>query len=303
MALPIWSSCCKVLSVAGVVGLAAAAGRRDPATPLTIRPAVALSFEITAPVYRGLLRDRQCVQACRTLQRQLEESLRVILSRRFGFVHWEAGGPPPADTAQLRLMQSGASPVANPVREVTVRGQAAGRVPSLPLPFETWAEASQRAGTDAASLRAAWIRKADSILAEKGPQAVTEILGRVPLNADVTLDAASLKAHVAIPRDTISAAETPRPEFVVRIEVRETVPFPTVDSVGLVLRRCKAHTGVGYVCEMDEVVPSDPSAPIQAPREVMNRAQIKVVSLHLKQYWARTVATAPGGALPPGGTP
>lgn len=301
MASQIWSSSCRTLLLVLVLATTTAAATGD-FPPAAMRPTVALIFEITAPTYRALLQDTQCQQACRQLQQQMESELRSMLRGRFGFVHWHTGGPPPGDTAFMRLMQNAGSSVENPVLELLVRRGNPGAARTLPLDFEKWADAMQRTGSDPATLRTAWLQKVEAILESKGPQAITEYLGRVPVAAAVTPDWSALKAHVAVHRDTIGAAESPRPEFLLRIAIRDTAPFPTVDTAGLVLRGCVSHATIGYVCNMAEVISADPNIPPAPAEGLKNRAEVKVVSVHLRQYWARTVVTAPGGAIPPGGT-
>lgn len=281
-----------------------------PVTAAAVRPRVGVQVSIEAPLYRQKLDGDQtkCGAQCEALQRSLTDTARILMSDRYGFVEWSSAGPLTRDTVTVRLFQNGVD--GRMVKMQVSMGGRAREFGSAPeeVEFEKTTLAALRPAGDwqAARLRAAWADSLSRRLDFYSERLVSNVVGRLPLRGDVVIDATRPLADVRLPADSLRAADSPAPKFLVRL----AMPVPTTsgdivtDTGEMLLEGCR-RTGRGfYACELRGFRWRDLSGTDTLFRQKARNARVSTASVHLRAYTPAPRSVGSGGlAAPVGGNP
>lgn len=276
-----------------------------------VRSQAALSFDIMADLYRLRLDGAagQCAAHCQTVRTQLAEQLRTLFDTRYRFVVWSRNtGAAPRDTVVLRLRQVGVGkPLELELRLAdSARARAYGVVP-VTIPFEQYYNAAIRPPSEWAPdrLLRAW---SDTLARRLDATAdvVPNVVGRLPLAAQVTLAPDAANSIVFVSPDSLRVSPDERVGFTIRLDISERVNTQTVSGIGeLQLDRCVLSTTRNYVCRKRAFRWGDSTGTPAFLAEVSRRAtSVQVRSVHLRQIERGSDALLAGGiAPPPGGAP
>lgn len=286
--------------------LAAAAASHVPAMA-AVRSRVELRVLIEAPLYRKKLDGdpATCGTQCQALQQLLSDTARVLFAARYGFVDWgrSAGGAATLDTVTVRLLQRDAD--ARLVKMQISMGSRAAAFGSAPeeVDFETKTNASLRPLVDwnTARLRTVWADSLSRRLDAFSERILSNVVGRLPLGGDVVLDGARPSADVRVLADSLRAADSPAPKFVVRLAMPSPTPSGDVvtDTGEMVLEGCR-RTGRGfYACEMGVFSWRDRTGSDTLFRQKARNARVSTASVHLRAYSPLPRAVGAGGIVTP----
>ncbi|MGH3118338.1 MAG: hypothetical protein ACRDQ2_14745 [Gaiellales bacterium] len=269
-------------------------------TAADVRPRMTVTVDIQGSDFTELLppagRD--------SLLGFMHDSLRHLLERNFGFLDWREGVADRRDTLRVRWIQRSAAPQ-DALLELTLRGPTIGADSSLPpLLFEKWARMQTRLWQPG-SVSREWSATIDTIFKRQRGTLVSQLFGRMPLQltplqSNVKLLGRDLAAVIRLRPDQISAADSAKPEFLVRITLKDTVPPRSVGDGSLTLRRCLPSLDEpGYVCRMDSLAYQEETTSGAQRRTLLARAVLLPQSVHLLRYQPAGVLTGPGGTVAP----
>ena len=281
-----------------------------PSAVAAVRPRVGVRVTIEAPLYRQKLDGDQtkCGVQCEALQQSLTDTARVLLADRYGFAEWSSAGPNTRDTVTVRLFQSGVD--GRMVKmEVSMGGRARefGSAPEE-VEFEKKTLAALRPKDDwqARRLRAAWADSLGRRLDAYSERLVSNVVGRLPLRGDVVIDPTRPSADVRLLADSLRAADSPAPKFLVRLAmpVVTTSGDVVTDTGEMVLEGCR-RTGRGfYACEVRGFRWRDLSGTDTLFRQKARNARVTTASVHLRAYTPAPRSLGAGGLVAPvGGNP
>jgi hypothetical protein len=265
-----------------------------------VRPRMTVTVDMQGSDYTELL-----AQPSRdSLLRFMRDSLRTLLDRNFGFLEWRDDVANRQDTLRVRWIQRSAAPQ-DAMLELTLRGPTIGADSSLPpLFFEKWARMQTRLWQPT-SVSREWSATIDTIFKRQRGTLVSQLLGRMPLqlaplDSNVKLLGRELAAVVRLRPDQIRAADSAKPEFLVRITLKDTVPPRSVGDGSLTLRRCLPSLDEpAYVCRMDSLAYQEETTSAEQRRGLIARSVLLPLSLHLLRYQPAGVITGPGGTVAP----
>lgn len=283
-------------------------------TPLpvaaTVRPRVGVRVLIESPLYRKKLDGDQtrCGTQCEALQRVLTDTARILLAERYAFADWSGAGTGTRDTVTVRLFQRDAD--GRLVKLQISLGQRAPEFGSAPeeVDFETKTSAALRPPADwqTARLRAMWADSLSRRLDTYSERFVSNVVGRLPLGGDVVLDATRPSADVRLPADSLRAADSPAPKFLVRLAMPTTTTSGDLvtDTAEMVLDGCRRTQRGFYTCERRAFRWRDLTGSDTLFRQKARNARVSTASIHLRTYTPIVRGLAPSGlAAPVGGTP
>lgn len=269
---------------------------RDP------RPQLAVRVEIDTSYYRHYLRG-----GFDTLRSLVQDTIAVLLKRRFGFINWGPGSPAPAETVVVRWRRQSPKPMSPIQLEFALAGKSRDAAPVV-SPFEEWAEINERMSRPGeqrpGAVRRAWLQELDTILEARGGEIVAQVVGRVPLNADVAVMQDYLQGVVQVRANEIEAAEEPAPEFRIRALIVDPGPVASLSTVGrgeLFFTRCGSQVGTAYyVCHLERLryrnqtllIPQDTAAVA-----LIRRARLDSTALYVWAYTSAWLKLAAGGAI------
>ena len=300
-------------SFCSAIVFAAAVGESDtqsnPQTlPIatTVRAHVAITVSIESELYRRKLdgADHTCGPNCATMERALADTLRAMFDARFRFADWSNGGGPSRDTVSIRLRQK--NPSNGPVilvMSLTGRARQYAHAPEE-VEFESWIFATQlRSASDwaPARLRGAWGDSLARRLDTFSPRLLANVIGRLPLAGDVVFDAARVAANVQVPADSLRAASSPAPKFLVRLSMpSRTATGDVVPDTGeLVLEPCRRTTRGFYACELGGFTWRDKSGTDSLFRQKARDSRVTTASVHLQEYTPLPASLTAGGLAAP----
>jgi hypothetical protein len=276
-----------------------------------VRSQAAVSFDIMADLYRLRLDGAagQCAVRCQTVRTQLAEQLRTLFDSRYRFVVWSRGtAAPPRDTVLLRLRQVAlGKPLELELRLAdSARARMYGVVP-VSIAFEQYHAAAIRPAGEWAPdrLLRAW---ADTVARrlDATSDVVPNVVGRLPLTAQVTLAPDQLNTTVFVSPDSLRVSPGEKVAFTIRLSISERVLSETLNGIGeLQLEGCEVSTARNYVCRKRAFRWRDSTGSPAYLAEVNRRASsVQVRSVHLRQIERGSDAMLAGGIAPlPKGTP
>ena len=277
---------------------------------VAVRPHVGVRVLIDAPLYRKKLDGDPavCGAQCRALQQMLSDTARVLFADRYGFVDWSNSATDARDTVTVRLLQRDAN--AHLVKMQISLGKRALAFGGAPeeMDFEKKTYAALRPPGDwsPARLRAVWADSLSRRLDTYSERILSNVIGRLPLGGDVVLDAARPSADVRLLADSLRAADSPAPKFLVRLAMPSPTPSGDVvtDTAELELEGCH-KTGAGYyACEMRLFRWRDRTGSDTLYRQKARNAQVSTASVHLRAYTRAPRTLGAGGlAAPVGANP
>lgn len=281
-----------------------------PIALATVRPRVGVRVLIESPLYRKKLDGDQnrCGAQCEALQRVLSDTALVLLATRYGFADWSSAAPGMRDTVTVRLLQRDAD--GRLVKLQISLGRRATEFGSEPeeVDFETRTSAALRPAADwqTARLRAMWADSLSRRLDTYSERLVSNVLGRLPLNGEVVFDASRPAADVRLLADSLRAADSPAPKFLVRLAMPTATSSGDVvtDTAEMVLDGCRRTQRGYYSCERRAFRWRDLTGTDTLFRQKSRNVQFRTASIHLRTYTPLVRGLAPGGlAAPVGGTP
>ena len=282
----------------------------DTATPTAVRvpavrPRVGVRVLIEAPLYRKKLDGDQtkCGVRCQALQLALSDTTRWLFADRYGFVDWNSSGTNTRDTVTVRLLQRDAD--AHLLKMQISLGNRAAEFGSAPeeVEFENKTNASLRPPTewDTARLRVTWADSLSRRLDAYSERVLSSVVGRLPLGGDVVLHATLPSADVRVLADSLRAADSPTPKFLVRL----AMPSPTTggdvvaDTGEMELVACRKTERRFYSCEMGVFRWRDRTGSDTLFRQKARNAHVTTASVHLRAYTPAPHALGAGGIARP----
>ena len=270
-----------------------------------VRPHVAVRLLIESELYRKKLDPSAtgCGTNCIAVQSALSDTVRALLASGFRFADWSSGGTPTLDTISIRLMQKSAN--ASSVKMVvSLQGRARqyGGTPEE-VEFEQFLFIVLRQPADwtSARLRTVWADSLGRRLDTFGSRILANVIGRLPLAGDVVFDAERRSASVQLLADSLRAADTPAPKFLVRISMPTATTTGDVvpDTGELVLEPCRRTSRGFYSCEMGVFRWRDRSGSDTLFRQKARNSNMKMASVHLQEYTAASSSLGAGGVAAP----
>ena len=278
---------------------------REPFIAAAVRPHVAVRVQIESDLYRRKLdgTGTGCGANCTALQSALSDTVRALFASRFRFADWSSGGAPTLDTISIRLLQKSTN--ASSVKMVvSLQGRARqyGGTPEE-VEFEQFLFIVLRQPADwtSARLRAVWADSLGRRLDTFGSRILSNVIGRLPLAGDVVFDADRRSASVQLLADSLRAADTPAPKFLVRISMPTATATGDVvpDTGELVLEPCRRTSRGFYSCEMGIFRWRDRSGSDTLFRQKAKNSNVKMASVHLQEYTAASASLGAGGVAAP----
>ncbi len=270
-----------------------------------VRPHVAVRVQIESDLYRKKLDGdaAACGTNCAALQAALSDTVRALFASRFRFADWSSGGTPTLDTISIRLLQRSAN--ASAVKMVvSLQGRARQYGSTAEeVEFEQFLFIVLRQPADWASarLRTVWADSLGRRLDTFGSRILSNVIGRLPLVGDVVFDAERRSASVQLSADSLRAADTPAPKFLVRISMPTSTPTGDIvpDTGELVLEPCRRTSRGFYSCEMGVFRWRDRSGSDTLFRQKAKNSTVKTASVHLREYTAAPASLGAGGVAAP----
>ena len=278
---------------------------REPFIAAAVRPHVAVRVQIESDLYRRKLdgTGTGCGANCTALQSALSDTVRALFASRFRFADWSSGGAPTLDTISIRLLQKSTN--ASSVKMVvSLQGRARqyGGTPEE-VEFEQFLFIVLRRPADwtSARLRAVWADSLGRRLDTFGSRILSNVIGRLPLAGDVVFDADRRSASVQLLADSLRAADTPAPKFLVRISMPTATATGDIvpDTGELVLEPCRRTSRGFYNCEMGIFRWRDRSGSDTLFRQKAKNSILKTASVHLQEYTAASLSLGAGGVAAP----
>lgn len=284
----------------------------DAEAPLAaaVRPRVGVRVLIESPLYRKKLDGDQtrCGTQCEALQRVLSDTALILLADRYGFADWGRLAPGMRDTVTVRLFQRDADGRLVKLqislgRRATEFGSEAEEVD-----FETKTSAALRPAGDwqTARLRAMWADSLSRRLDTYSERFVSNVVGRLPLGGDVVFDATRPSADVRLSADSLRAADSPAPKFLVRLAMPASTTSGDLvtDTAEMVLDGCRRTQRGFYTCERRAFRWRDLTGTDTLYRQKSRNVRVSTASIHLRTYTPIVRGLAPSGlAAPVGGNP
>jgi len=285
---------------------ASVAADRTPsnaAVRAAVRPRVAVQVRIESDLYRKKLDGNatSCGPNCATLERTLSDTLRAMFAARFRFADWSSSGQT-ADTVSLRLLQRNSGGGVKLVVSLQGRARQFGGAPEE-VEFERWIFAVSRPLGDwtPTRLRLMWADSIGRRLDANASRLIGNVIGRLPLVGDVTIDSTRPTADVRVPADSLRAADSPAPKFMIRL----AMPTPTTsgdivsDTGELVLETCKRTIRGFYTCDMGVFRWRDRSGSDTLYRQKSRNVRVRTASVHLQEYTPAPASLGAGGLAAP----
>ena len=304
-----WSRHSGVSAVLLSVALGSSAPRMQrEAIPLAaaVRPRVAVSVGIESALYRKKLdgNANACGPKCATLERELSDTLRAMFEARFRFADWSSDGGPSRDTVSVRLIQRNATN--GPVTLVMSLKGTARQYTHAPeeIEFESWVFATtSRSSADWTPdrLRLAWGDSLSRRLDSFTPRLLANVIGRLPLVGAVVIDAAHSAADVQVSADSLRAAVSPAPKFLIRLAMplRTSTGDVVPDTGELVLEACRRTARGFYACELGGFTWRERTGTDSLFREKAREARVRTASVHLQEYTPLPASLSTGGLAAP----
>ncbi len=298
---------CSAVLLTFVVGASDIQTRRLSAPAATaVRAHVAITVSIESELYRRKLdgADNKCGPNCAMLERALSDTLRAMFDTRFRFADWSSGGAASRDTVSIRLRQK--NPRNGPVilvMSLTGRARQYVHAPEE-VEFESWIFATTlRSAADwtPARLRVAWGDSLGRRLDTFAPRLLANVIGRLPLGGDVVFDATRSAADVQVPADSLRAASSPAPKFLVRLSMpSRTATGDVVPDTGeLVLEPCRRTARGFYACELGGFTWREKSGSDSLFRQKAHDVHVTTASVHLQEYTPMPASLSAGGLAAP----
>jgi hypothetical protein len=274
-------------------------------TAAAVRPRVAVRVAIESALYRKKLDGNvaTCGQNCAALERALSDTLRAMFEERYRFADWSSGSAS-RDTVSVRLIQRNATN--GPVTLVMSLAGRARQFMHAPeeVEFESWVFATtMRAGSDWTPdrLLAAWGDSLGRRLDSFTPRLLANVIGRLPLTGAIAIHASQSAADVQVSADSLRAATSPAPKFLIRLAMpSRTATGDVVPDTGeLVLEACRRTTRGFYACELGGFTWRDRSGSDSLFREKAREARVTTASVHLQEYTPLSSSLSAGGLAAP----
>jgi hypothetical protein len=290
----------RVLSAIGALGIWLSSDAGERARAIDVRPGMALDLHIEGADLDLALPQRQRDSVLQLLR----DSIPAVLERNIGFLDWRDLQAQATDTLEVRWRQREREPH-DAMLHFTLRGpHVPQRITAEPLQFMRWETMLDREWRPRAVSRE-WSAVMDSILKKEQVMLVGRLFGRMPLQvspleARVKPLGSELKVLIQVRPDQIRAASDPQPEFLLRVKVRDPRPPTSIAVASLKLRGCSAPDGPpAYVCQMSEFVYLDDTTSAAERRDVLARAELIPLSLHLTRYSPSPFGTGVDGTVVP----
>ena len=278
----------------------------DAPSAAAVRPRVAVRLAIESALYRKKLDGdvAMCGPNCAALERALSDTLRAMFEERYRFADWSSGGSASRDTVAVRLIQRNATN--GPVTLVMSLAGRARQFMHAPeeVEFESWVFATTtRAGTDWTPERliVAWGDSLGRRLDSFTPRLLANVIGRLPLSGAIAIHASQGAADVQVSADSLRAAASPAPKFLIRLAMpSRTATGDVVPDTGeLVLDACRRTTRGFYACELGGFTWRDRSGSDSLFREKAREARVTTASVHLQEYTPMSISLSAGGLAAP----
>lgn len=262
----------------GIVLLAAPLDLTVAQDPLDPRVGVRLEFSIEGTLIKQRLRD-DLEQVANAMEKSLRHSL-----ASYGFLNWDAPANQVSHTIEIRLKEADSRPK-HIYLMVSVRGPGVIRTKPEPLLFEPFLS---RSSWKPHIVAQEWSQNIQNVVEANQTKLVSNVFGLTPLKAKVKLYPQDYRANVVLHPGVIRASRYPTPKFRLHTSIKDYGPqFVTEGIAELALGGCTYETQSGtYVCDIEGIAYKGKSMlPAGHYHEMMQRAEIKVLSLHVREYW------------------
>ena len=269
----------------------------SPDRAVAIRPDATVTVTIDAPIYQGKLGvDTGVVGAA------LADTLVALLRSEYGFARWSTASP--ADYhLDVRLVNPDASE--DPKIQFRLEGPD-GATPPAAVRFD-WEPLDSvwfRSSWEPDSVLARWAELLRLLQTEVDVRLEEDVLAGLPLGVAPVLSP-RFKAVVPVHLDSIHAAISPDPQFVVRATVFDTDPVPVEEPALLYLKGCSKGEAL-YVCEVRGLVMDEDSLwtaeEVAAELDQPGRT-VELATVHLWRFYPVVVDPRAGGTIQPVGAP
>lgn len=205
--------------------------------PVGFRPTASVTVTLDAEIYLRRLVDTAASRSA------LEDSLRVILEEHFGYVDWTADSIA-THSVHVTIDQNfnGTKPS---FLQLALSGWPQDSV--LLLEFEQHGVILDRRDWSVKGIAAAWAGRLNELARDHGVALQQELMVDMPLN--VLPQLVHFEALIPVPIDTLRAASSPHPEFMLKVVIVDSLPILSKDTASFYLRPCRSDGNV-YACKI-----------------------------------------------------